>query len=260
MKKASFSTVIAVLALLLTSCSQNDGTSGIELTAPSTSSFSAGETEETTLLNEQTAEETMETEETANSFVSRQSTSTLASGEEQQRYNQSNENFTNPKLPHVTVTPSPAPTELPNPTNSPAATPQPTNPPAVSTPQPVQTESPSPTAPPAATPQPTEPPKPKTAYDTPYDTAQIIEDARAYGESIGMIWSVSLTQDNCSWEAPIQTSSVLSGERLKETIESGIRRVKRLQEDNEYQPGEFHFKLYLESLGNGEYSLYFLMG
>jgi hypothetical protein len=75
-----------------------------------------------------------------------------------------------------------------------------------------------------------------------------------------MTWSAPLTKDNCSWEAPIQTSSVLQGERLKAAIQSGIRRVKKLQTDNEYQPGEFHFQLYLEPVGNGEYSLYFLMG
>jgi hypothetical protein len=127
----------------------------------------------------------------------------------------------------------------------------------------VQTQTPQ-TAPPAPTPtptpQPTEPSKPKTAYDAPYDTAAILADAKAYGESIGMTWSAPLTVDNCSWEAPIQTSSVLQGERLKAAIQSGIRRVKKLQADNEYQPGEFHFQLYLEPIGNGEYSLYFLMG
>jgi hypothetical protein len=90
--------------------------------------------------------------------------------------------------------------------------------------------------------------------------AAIIADAQAYGASIGMTWSAPLTKDNCSREAPIQTSSVLQGERLKTAIESGIRRVKKLQADNEYQPGEFHFQLYLEPIGNGEYSLYFLMG
>jgi hypothetical protein len=125
---------------------------------------------------------------------------------------------------------------------------------------PVTTEPPKTDPPTTPTPQPTEPPKPKTAYDAPYNTATIIADAKAYGESIGMTWSAPLTKDNCSWEAPIQTSSVLSGERLKAAIESGIRRVKKLQADNEYQPGEFHFQLYLEPFVNGEYSLYFLMG
>jgi hypothetical protein len=102
--------------------------------------------------------------------------------------------------------------------------------------------------------------KKKTAYDAPYNTSKIISDAKAYGKSIGMTWSEPLTKDNCSWEAPIQTSSVLKGKRLKKAIKSGIRRVKKLQADNEYRPGEFHFKLYLEPIADGEYSLYFLMG
>jgi outer membrane biosynthesis protein TonB len=102
--------------------------------------------------------------------------------------------------------------------------------------------------------------KPKSAYDAPYGKATIGADAKAYGESIGMTWSGSLTKDNCSWEAPIQTSRTLSGKRLKKAIQSGIRRVKKLQSDNEYRPGEFHFKLLLEPVSGGEYSLYFLMG
>jgi hypothetical protein len=74
-----------------------------------------------------------------------------------------------------------------------------------------------------------------------------------------MTWSDGLNKDNCSWEAPISTSPVLCGSRLKEAIESGIRRVRKLQQDNGYQPGEFHFKLYLEA-GGSEYAIYFLVG
>jgi hypothetical protein len=85
-------------------------------------------------------------------------------------------------------------------------------------------------------------------------------DAKAYGESIGMIWGASLDKDNCSWEAPGATSPTLSGERLKNAIESSIRRIKKIQQDNEYQPGEFHFKVVFESRGGGEYAIYFLMG
>jgi hypothetical protein len=131
----------------------------------------------------------------------------------------------------------------------------PSQPPATSPP----TEPPKAEQPPA-TPPPTEPSTPKTAYDAPYDTARILADARAYGESIGMTWSGPLTVDNCSWEAPGATSSTLSGERLKTAIEGRIARIKKLQTDNEYQPGEFHFKVLLESQGNGEYTIYFLMG
>ena len=119
-----------------------------------------------------------------------------------------------------------------------------------STPPPAPIQSEAPYSPPPSAAAPDETPEsmpspsaesslPKTAYDAPYDTAVIIADARAYGESIGMTWSPTLTPDNCSWEAPGATSATLSGERLKTAIESGIRRVKKLQQDNEYQPGSF---------------------
>jgi hypothetical protein len=104
------------------------------------------------------------------------------------------------------------------------------------------------------------PKKTKTAYDSPYDTARIIADAKAYGESIGMTWSDPLTKGNCSWEAPGATSPTLSGKRLKSAIRSSIRRIKKLQKDNGYRPGEFHFKVTFEPAKSGEYTIYFLMG
>jgi hypothetical protein len=102
--------------------------------------------------------------------------------------------------------------------------------------------------------------EPKTAFDKPYDKAAIIEDAKAYGDSIGMTWSEPLTKDNCSWEAPPRTSPTLSGKRLKRLVKTGMQRVKKLQADNGYNPGEFHFNLYFEPVGDGEYKLYFLCG
>jgi hypothetical protein len=135
--------------------------------------------------------------------------------------------------------------------------------PSPATPEPAEPaiEEPAPALEPPAisTPEPTEPQRPKTAYDSPYDTAQIVADARAYGESIGMTWCEPLTVDNCSWEAPGSTSPVLSGDRLREGIEGGIRRVKKLQADNGYQPGEFLFKLLLVPDGT-ECTIYWLMG
>jgi hypothetical protein len=162
-------------------------------------------------------------------------------------------------------------TDNSNPAQSAASNPQRPTPPASNTPlpqieTPPPTESPKPTIPPATTPPtpeptptPTEPPKPKTAYDAPYDTATIIADAKSYGESIGMTWSEPLTVDNCSWEAPGTTSATLSGERLKTAIEGRIARIKKLQTDNGYQLGEFHFKVLLIPNGS-EYTIYFLMG
>ena len=75
-----------------------------------------------------------------------------------------------------------------------------------------------------------------------------------------MAWNDGLNTGNCSWEAPITTSAALCGDRLKEAIQGGIRRVQKLQQDNGYQPGEFLFKVSCEANGSGEYTLYFLMG
>ena len=73
-----------------------------------------------------------------------------------------------------------------------------------------------------------------------------------------MKWAEELTKDNCSWESP-NTTGGTTEELLKTIIRNGIDRVKKLQAQNGYQPGEFLFKLYLEPDGS-EYRMYFLMG
>jgi hypothetical protein len=238
MRKISIFVICAVLAVSLTGCSREAGKQGVDEAPAPPPSFSAGESPQTP-NPDKGATETEEPETVTETPVdeSEQSATAAADGERQQGGGQTSGGQ------------SPKPKAEP-----PAETPKPTQPPVSA--EPPKTEPPS-TPAPAPTP---EPPKPKTAYDAPYDTAQICANARAYGESIGMTWSAPLTTGNCSWEAPIQTSEVLSGDRLRAAVESGIRRVKKLQADNGYQPGEYHFKLYLEPLGNGEYSLYFLMG
>jgi len=236
MRRIAIFAVCAVLAISLIGCSRETDKRGVdEPTAPPSSS-SAGESLETPEPSEEVtdgeAAETTEPETPTAASVDEPKPSTLSAsdGENRQSSNQQNDSGTQSKPPQNVTAP------------------------------PAANEPPKADPPVAPTPEPSEPTKPKTAYDAPYDTAQIIANAKAYGESIGMTWSAPLTTGNCSWEAPIQTSSVLSGERLKEAIQSSIRRVKKLQADNGYQPGEFHFKLYLEPFGNGEYSLYFLMG
>jgi hypothetical protein len=232
--------IIAGLSAIAMGCSQKADEAGFDEPPAPPSSFSAGESSETPGPSEK-ATVTVESETTATALIdeSEQSATAATDSEKQQSGNQASGGDTS--KPSQT-TPTPSPVEAPKPT------------------PPVTTEPPKTEPPATPTPAPTEPPKPKTAYDAPYGTAQIIADAKAYGEGIGMTWSAPLTKDNCSWEAPIQTSEVLSGERLRAAVESGIRRVKKLQADNGYQPGEFHFKLYLEPFGNGGYSLYFLMG
>jgi hypothetical protein len=230
MRKTSIFLISAILAVTvsLIGCSQkSENKSGDSAKEPN-SSFSAGEAEETTPPGVKTPAAT--TKSAITPPAAQEQATDAATANDDVSQNQ--------------------------PTQSAESNQSSTPPPA----QPQPPEAPPQPAEPPATPQPTEPPKPKTAYDAPYDTAQISADAKAYGESIGMTWSEPLTKDNCSWEAPGATSSTLSGERLKEAIQNRIRRIKKLQEDNEYQPGEFHFKVYFESAGGGEYTIYFLMG
>jgi hypothetical protein len=232
MRKAGIFVISAVLAISLIGCSGKTDEPNGEPSAPPPS-FSAGESPEPpTQGKEETA--ATEAEEAVGSALSEQSETAAAEAGKQQSGNQpgggGNGN---------TSTPSPQ-----------TATPQPAPQPKVETP----------TAAPSPEPAPSAPTPPKTAYDAPYDTAAIIADARAYGEGIGMTWSEPLATGNCSWEAPGATSPTLSGERLKTAIQGRIARIKRLQEDNGYRPGEYHFKVLFEPQGDGEYTIYFLMG
>jgi hypothetical protein len=237
MRKASIFVISAVLAVSLMGCSQEDADTKIgEASLPS--SFSAGESSKTPATDEEETAATAEPETITNPAVSERPADATASSEKQQGGNQSGGSQTGNGN-----------------TSKPPATSQP-SPPA----PPKQSEPAKPDTPAAPTPEPTEPAKPKSAYDAPYDTAAIIADAKAYGESIGMTWSGSLNTGNCSWEAPGATSPTLSGERLREAIQSSIRRINKLQSDNGYQPGEFHFKVVFEAAGGGEYVIYFLMG
>jgi len=234
MRKASIFVILAVLAVSLIGCSQQADEMGGNESATPPSSFSAGETEETTTPNEESTE-TANPEETAvieATDEAEQPAAAQNTGDTDTQSHPSGSQADNGSI------------------STPSQTSQP----------PAPIEPPKATEPPATPPPPTEPPTPKTAYDAPYDVAAIIADAKAYGESIGMTWSEPLTTGNCSWEAPGATSSTLSGERLKTAIEGRIRRIKKLQEDNEYKPGKFHFKVVFEPIGDGEYTIIFLMG
>jgi outer membrane biosynthesis protein TonB len=234
MRKTSIFVISVILAISLTGCSRVADKPGSDEQIASPSSFSAGESTEAPDTSED-AVQTEDPEETTSAAISeQQAEASVDSGGNPQEQPSGSKPQTSETKPSA---------ETPKPEQPPAQAEQP------------KAEQPKTEQPPAA-----DPPKPKTAYDAPYDTARIVADARAYGEGIGMTWSGPLTTGNCSWEAPIQTSSALSGERLESAVQSGIRRVKKLQQDNEYQPGEFHFRLYLEPCGDGEYSLYFLMG
>lgn len=101
---------------------------------------------------------------------------------------------------------------------------------------------------------------PQSGFVKPYDTTAIINYAKSYGAGIGMTWDDALTTTNCSWEAPVRTTSCHSETDMKQAIQISIDRVKHVQELNGYQPGEFHYKVYLEPIADGEFLMYFLIG
>jgi hypothetical protein len=109
----------------------------------------------------------------------------------------------------------------------------------------------------------TTPPTDYSAYEFPYDIPAIIEDAKAYGATLGMTWSDEMTIDNSSWETPSGTSaSSYSGALLKEAIEVRIRRIKQLNIDDGFGDDEtWHFRVLFVSRDGypGEYTIYFLM-
>jgi len=47
---------------------------------------------------------------------------------------------------------------------------------------------------------------------------------------------------------------------MKQAIQISIDRIKSIQQQNGYQPGQFYYRLYLEPMDNGEYLMYFLIG
>jgi outer membrane biosynthesis protein TonB len=246
MRKTGIFVLTAVLAVsLLGGCSQKADEQIGELPSPP-SSFSAGKALKPPAQGDretdaQKAEATARPEETASPDAPGQSGTATAEVQNGQGGNRTDAGAATPPPAQPKPKPSPKPkSETPQPT------PQPKDETPSSAPQPEQAAP--------------EPPKPRSAYDAPYDTAAIIADASAYGAGIGMTWSGSLNTGNCSWEAPGTTSADLSGERLKAAIQGRIARIKKLQQDNGYQPGEFHFKVLFESQGNGEYTIYFLMG
>jgi hypothetical protein len=106
-------------------------------------------------------------------------------------------------------------------------------------------------------------PDPFAAYMFPYDIPAIIEDAKAYGASIGMTWvgpyysealGIAFNQIvwdekgrstvEGSWEAPGATSADYAGERLWNAIKGGIDRIKKIKLDNGWgDDPTWHFSL-----------------
>jgi hypothetical protein len=247
MKKISILVIITVLMASLGGCSGADK-ADTGKAAPSPSSSSAGKSAEPAAANKEPAA-VAEPEEAAVPAAETSAPATTEDKKQQESVSSSKSQSSGSDT--TAATQKKAATAKTTPKKAAEA-------PAETT-KPAQTAKPPATETPAAKPVPA-PEKPKTAYEKPYDTAKISADMAAYGASIGMTWCTELTKDNCSWEAPGITSSTLQGERLKAALQSSIRRIKKLQQDNGYNPGEFLFKVTFEPRGSGEYTIYFLMG
>lgn len=173
MRKTSILVIIAVLAVLLASCSQVDETGDIPSTTPPTSSFSAGETEETTLPSEEPT--VMPESEPPQLTESEQSTATPAK-------DSTSTSTQKPQSKPSTDASQPVQSQAPAETSKPST---PSKPPATSTP----------TQPPATS-------EPKPVFDINY----WIQFAKDYGKSIGLIYDEGTTG---SWDTPIAAGSTL---------------------------------------------------
>lgn len=145
------------------------------------------------------------------------------------------------------------PSQMPSEPEKPKETTPKTEPPAETT-KPQESE-------PSTTLEPTQPSTPKTAYDYEFDIDQIRKDLIALGKSYGLTLDESLTPNNASWANPVFATKSTQGDRLKRLLVESVQYYA----DKEYRTsmglsdlGLTAFNIYCESLGNGEYRIYFL--
>lgn len=174
MRKASIIITITVLVVLMVSCSQADETDGIESVAPPISSFSAGETEETTLPNEEP---------------------TAAPESEPSQSTESKPHVNTPAT-DSTLTPTQKPQSKSDPGVSQQAQSQP----------PAETSKASTPSQPPATSAPTQPPVTSEPTQPAFDINYWIQFAKDYGQSIGLIYDEGTTG---SWDTPLAAGPTL---------------------------------------------------
>jgi hypothetical protein len=182
MRKASVFVIITALAVLLIACSQENEKSGMDEPTASQSSFSAGETEETTPPSEESASTAESATETP--AVSEQSATTTAlDSAKQPSGGQSTAPPKTESQPPAATTSS-KPTEQPKPTDPPKQT----DPPATSTPTPV------------------------------FDPQPYVDYAISYGTSIGLQYEAAIGTGN--WNSPLNLYASLTDESMKKGIRS----------------------------------------
>lgn len=106
-----------------------------------------------------------------------------------------------------------------------------------------------------------EPTAPKSIYDYEFDLEAIRAELIAIGESKGLKHvttdnGVACTPDNSSWAMPVTASQSFQGEALKRALQDY---VASMPDVIKMSGGEISsFTIYVESIGNGSYTFYFL--
>ena len=148
----------------------------------------------------------------------------------------------------ATAAPETAPVSEPSPETMPAS--EPTAPP------PSEPE----TAPPAETVAPeTAPPETeaKTCYDYPFDMEAIRAELIGVGEAAGLTHTEGRTPSNSSWAIPVTASESFQGEALKRSLYDYVSSMPELIVAYGGSPIT-EFTIYVEDIGGGSYTFYFL--
>lgn len=105
------------------------------------------------------------------------------------------------------------------------------------------------------------PSTPKTAYDYEFDINQIRNDLITLAKGYGLALDKSLDPKNASWANPVFATENTQGDLLKRLLNESVQ----YHADKDFRAsmglsdlGLTIFNVYCESLGNGEYRIYFL--
>lgn len=105
------------------------------------------------------------------------------------------------------------------------------------------------------------PSTPKTAYDYEFDINQIRNNLIALAKGYGLTLDESLNKNNACWANPVAATENTQGDLLKRLLNESVQYYA----DKDFRAsmglsnlGLTVFNIYCESLGNGEYRIYFL--
>lgn len=144
--------------------------------------------------------------------------------------------------------PETAPVSEPSPETMPASEPTAPPPSEPETAPPVETMAPE-TAPPET--------EAKTCYDYPFDVEAIRAELIGVGEAAGLTHTEGRTPSNSSWAIPVTASESFQGEALKRSLYDYVSSMPELIVAYGGSPIT-EFTIYVEDIGGGSYTFYFL--